>query len=394
MPRITNDARYAAWLAILALLLALPAFGGFAGIGWEASQVAGYIGALACIVLAGAPLRPRSSVPPALVSLRLHTLLGWTALIAVAVHIVGLVLADRTVIEYLKPTAPVYQMAGIAGTALLLFLVVGGLGAARRRLWQSHRGFQAAHVVAAYLMACLIAVHVVVTARYLGGWGRRTLFVAATVSAVLMLLRARRPPPPASAPPPAQPRRRQYRRRRRPRASRQLVFGRHSTLIVIAAIACAVGIAALLPANVDATLREPLVRRASTLPLDFPHDKHGAVNCLTCHHNYADGRGMEACIACHRSARADLREGVEARFHGFCFDCHRHPDAALQGHGPVSGCTVCHRAAGLSACAAVAPRRLLAACAARVAYHQIPALLGGRDSEYALVGMGEMRTST
>jgi predicted CXXCH cytochrome family protein len=335
MPKTRIDARYAAWLAILALLLALPAFGGFAGIGWEASQVAGYVGALTCIALAGAPLRPRSSVPPALVSLRLHTLLGWTALIAVAVHILGLVLADRTAIEYLKFTAPVYQMAGIAGTALLLFLVVGGLGAARRRLWRSHRGFQAAHVVAAYLAACLIALHVVVTARYLGGWGRRTLFVAATVSAVLMLLRARRPPAPAAQPaPPAAA----------PRVSRQLVFGRHSTLIVIVALACVAGIVALVPAKVDATLREPLVRRASTLPLDFPHDKHGAVNCLTCHHNYADGRGMEACIACHRSARADLREGVEARFHGFCFDCHRHPDAALQGHGPVSGCSACHRA--------------------------------------------------
>ena len=349
MSKTRIDARYAAWLAILALLLALPAFGGFAGIGWEASQVAGYIGALACIVLAGAPLRPRSSVPPALVSLRLHTLLGWTALIAVALHIIGLVLADRTVIEYLKLTTPVYQMAGIVGTALLLFLVIGGLGAVRRRLWHSHRGFQAAHVVAAYLTAGLVAVHLVVTARYLGGWGRRTLFVAAAVSAVLMLLRARRPPPPASAPalptsaapapalatsvPPVPP-----------RVRRQLVFGRHSTLIVIAAIACTIGIAALVPAKVDATLREPIARRTSTLPLDFPHDKHGAVNCLTCHHNYADGRGMEACIACHRSARTDLREGVEARFHGFCFDCHRHPDAALRGHGPVSGCSACHRA--------------------------------------------------
>ena len=347
---ITNDARYAAWLALLALLLALPAFGGFAGIGWEASQVAGYIGALTCVLLAGAPLRPRNSVPPALVSLRLHTLLGWTALIAVAVHILGLVLADRTVIEYLKFTTPLYQMAGIAGTALLSFLVIGGLGAARRRLWRSHRGFQAAHVVAAYVTACLIAVHVAVTARYLGGWGRRTLFVAATMSAMFMLLRARRTPPPgpatsptpasASAPGPAAVPH---------RVRRQLVFGRHSTLIVAAAIVCAAGIAALVPAKVDATLREPLVRRASTLPLDFPHDKHGAVNCLTCHHNYADGRGMEACIACHRSARADLREGVEARFHGFCFDCHRHPDAALQGHGPVSGCTQCHRAASSGA---------------------------------------------
>jgi cytochrome b561 len=352
MPKTRIDARYAAWVAILVLLLALPAFGGFTGIGWEASQVAGYVGALTCILLAGAPLRPRVSLPPALVSLRLHSLLGWVALITVAVHIIGLVLADRTVIEYLKPTAPLYQIAGIAATASLLFLVFSGLAAARRRLWRSHRGFQATHVVVAYLMVCLIAVHVIVTARYLGGWGRRTLFAAAAVSAVLMLLRARRPalgsqPPSGSQPPvaanlplagnPPAP--------SAPRARRQLVFGRHSTLIVVAAVACTAGIAALLPGTTDATLREPVIRRTSAPPLDFPHDKHGAVNCLTCHHNYADGTGMEACIACHRSARADLREGAEARFHGFCLDCHRHPDAALKGHGPVSGCTVCHRIA-------------------------------------------------
>jgi len=337
MPRIRIDARYRAWLAILLLLLVLPAFAGFAGIGWEASQMAGYIGALVCIALTGAPLRPRISQPSTLVSLRLHTLLGWIALISVAAHIGGLALADRAVVEYLKPTAPLYQLAGIAATALILFLVLTGLTSARRRLWRSHRGFQATHVVLAYLLAALIVVHVAVTARYLGGWGRRTLFSAATLGAVFMLLRARRPAP-AAHPPSAAP-------LATPGAMRHpLVFGRHSTLIVAAAVACAAGIAALVPAKVDATLREPVVRRSGTIPLDFPHDKHGAVNCLTCHHNYADGRGMQACIECHRGPRADLVEGVEARFHGFCLDCHRHPGATLHKHGPVSGCAVCHRA--------------------------------------------------
>jgi hypothetical protein len=217
-----------------------------------------------------------------------------------------------------------------------------GLASARRRLWRSHRGFQATHVVVAYLVACLIVVHVAVTARYLGGWGRRTLFAVAALGAVFMLLRARRPAPPPH-PPSAAP----LAGRWSPR--RPLVFGRHSTLIVVAAVVSAAGIAALLPAKVDATLREPVVRRSITIPLDFPHDKHGAVNCLTCHHNYADGRGMQACIECHRGPNADLVEGVEARFHGFCLDCHRHPPAALHKHGPVSGCAVCHRAPGAGA---------------------------------------------
>jgi hypothetical protein len=189
-------------------------------------------------------------------------------------------------------------------------------------------------VILACVLAALVAVHVVVTARYIGGGGRRALYVAATIGALALLLRARRPLQSSRQAPP------------RP----MLVFGRHSALIVGIVIICGAALAALVPASVDASLREPAFLRASRLPLDFPHDKHGAVNCLTCHHNYADGTGAALCIECHRSQRADLRAGIEARFHGFCLDCHRHPGASLEGHahGPVSGCHLCHRPPGSS----------------------------------------------
>ncbi len=108
----------------------------------------------------------------------------------------------------------------------------------------------------------------------------------------------------------------------------------------------AAALASLLPHAVDAALREPLMRRTGALPLDFPHDKHGMVNCLKCHHNYVDTPGGETCVSCHRSSRADLKEGAEARFHGFCFECHRHPAAVFKRHGPVSGCVACHEAPG------------------------------------------------
>lgn len=327
IPRI--DARYAAWGGALVLLLGAPIVAGFAGIGWELAQWAGYAAALACLALVGAPLRPRKAEPPTLVTLRLHTWIGWAALILTAAHIGGLLLADRTVVEYLKPTSPLYQLAGIGASLLLLFLVVLGLAGPRRRLWKSHRGFQATHVAAACLLTALVALHVVVTERYIGGLGRRWLFLAASIGALFMLLRARRPA--ANAHPPAA-------------ARHPLVFGRHSAMVLAVVVLCAGGLAALLPRPVDATLRAPLLRRVAQLPLDFPHGKHGAVNCLTCHHNYADGTGMDTCIACHRSARADLKEGAEARFHGFCLGCHRHPDATFKRHGPVAGCTVCHRA--------------------------------------------------
>jgi hypothetical protein len=145
---------------------------------------------------------------------------------------------------------------------------------------------------------------------------------------MLMLLRVRRPA---------------ERLQKVPDVGPQLVFGRHSGLIIGTVALSAAAIAALLPSSVGATLREPILQRASRPPLDFPHGKHAAVNCLTCHHNYADGTGASLCVECHRSARADLKEGAEARFHSFCFECHRHPDAAFTKHGPVSGCAGCHR---------------------------------------------------
>jgi DMSO/TMAO reductase YedYZ heme-binding membrane subunit len=334
LPRL--DRRTALLGGALVLLLALPAVAGFVGPAWELSQWAGLSAAIACVLLCGAPLRPRNSQPPTLLSLRVHTAIGYAALALAALHVGGLVLSDHTVIEYLKRTAPLYQLAGIAATLLLIALVLLSHGRFRRRLWKSHRGFQAWHVILACVLAVLVAVHVVVTARYLGGGGRRALYVATTIGALALLLRARRPLQSSRQTPP------------RP----IMVFGRHSVLIVAVVIICAATLAGLVPAKVDASLRESPFRRASRLALDFPHEKHGAVNCLTCHHNYADGTGAALCVECHRSRRADLRAGPLARFHGFCLDCHRHPSAPLQaqahGHGPVSGCRVCHRAPGSS----------------------------------------------
>lgn len=325
------DVRYALWGAGLIVLAALPVFAGFAGIGWELTQAAGLTSALACIALSGSPVRPRDSVPPTLLSLRRHTLIGWLALLAAAIHVGGLVLVDRTVVEYLKPTAPLYQLAGIAAALLLLALVLSSLASVRRRLWASHRGFQAIHVILGSLLVALVAVHVVVTARYAGGRGRRALLVAATIGAILMLLRQRRPIDAAH---------------RQSGVRRRLVFGRHTTWVVSVLALSAAVIAGLFPHAVGEALREPLFRRANSIPLDFPHGKHGMVNCLICHHNYADGRGWGLCVQCHRSGRADLKEGVEARFHGFCFDCHRHPQATLKRHGPVAGCSACHQPPG------------------------------------------------
>jgi hypothetical protein len=163
---------------------------------------------------------------------------------------------------------------------------------------------------------------------------RRALLVAAALGALALLLRRGRRSGLAPGAPPEPPRG---------------VFGRHSRLVLAGVLGIAAALLAVFAAGARGALREPLVKRSAALPLAFPHDRHAAVNCLQCHHNYADGKGLEGCIECHRSARADLRQGAEARFHGFCFECHRHPDGRFVKHGPVAGCGTCHRAADLEA---------------------------------------------
>jgi predicted CXXCH cytochrome family protein len=174
----------------------------------------------------------------------------------------------------------------------------------------------------------LSAAHILATGRYAGNPWSRGLVIAAVVGAALMMLRARS--------------RGENARDLAPLRGR-LVFGRHSVWVLYLVGLTAITSLGLLVSGARAALREPMVRRDHALPLDFPHIKHVEVPCARCHHNFVDARGMDSCIPCHRSGRSDLKVGIEARFHAFCFDCHRHPDAPLAKHGPVSGCTSCHR---------------------------------------------------
>jgi Ferric reductase like transmembrane component/Class III cytochrome C family len=332
------DPRYRLWGAALLLLVTAPALARLIGPAWEIPQFAGLASGIACILLCGCPVRPRDAVPPTLLSLHYHQVIGWAALIGAALHIGGLLLADPTVIEYLKPTAPFYQLAGIVATLLLLVVVLSSLVSVRR-WWVSHRGFQATHVSLGFLLVALIVAHVVVTDRFVGGTAQRALLLLVAIGAVAMPLRARA----------------QKIAGRAVGVSQRLVFGRHSNWVVGVVAIAIVAIAGLAPDWVRAALREPAVDRTAPLPLDFPHDRHTGVNCLFCHHNYVDGTGFDTCIPCHRGHRPDLKEGAQSRFHSFCFGCHRHPDAKFEHHGPVSGCVACHQAPGTSDRAHSAP---------------------------------------
>jgi hypothetical protein len=320
------DRRYLAVGLGWALIAALPLFAGFTHWAWELSEILGLIGLLACLALCGCPVRPREATPPVLLSLARHEVLGWIAAAAAGLHVLVALGADHTVVEYLKPSAPLYQLAGLAALLLLLVLVTSSVAGLRRRLWRSHRNFQATHIVLGCLLLALLAAHVLTTGRYTGGYGRRIVLIAVAAGGIALLLMRRRVLHGTAS----------------DSKVARFAFGRHSTLIVAVIGATMLALAALGPGRAAVALREPLLSRSAALPLTFDHAKHVSVNCLACHHNYADGRGFDACIHCHRGAGPEIKVGVEARFHGFCFNCHRNPAPQFVRHGPVSGCTACH----------------------------------------------------
>jgi predicted CXXCH cytochrome family protein len=292
---------------------------------WEIAQCLGLCAVAGCLVLCVLAVRPRSGSVSAFV-LRDHELLGWLVLAVAVLHVTLSLAADYRVVEHLKLTAPRYEYAGIIALLLLLFLTVPATAVIRRQLWQRHRNFQAMHVGAACLLVVALAAHVVPTGRYVNGRQRVVIYILLSCIALLALLRPRNGGPPKV-----------------PHGFLgKLVFGRHAQLVLAVVLGSLLALLTLMRNGTALVMREPFVRRSAPLVLHFPHDKHRMVNCVACHHNFVDQSGADSCISCHRSAHADLRVGVEARFHDFCLSCHRNPPAYFTGHGPVTGCSTCH----------------------------------------------------
>jgi predicted CXXCH cytochrome family protein len=271
-------------------------------------------------------VRPRAGAAGAF-PVRFHEPLGWLALAAAVLHVGLLLGVDHRVVEHVKLTAPRYEYAGILALFTLLFLTVPAHASVGWRLWPRHRNFQAAHVGAACLLLVTLAVHVLTTGRYVHRRAHVVVYILLSGIVLLALLRGRVRRLPAQ---------------QRSRLLGGLVFGRNSRLVVAIVLGSLVALLALLRGGTALALREPFLRRSEPLVLGFPHEKHRAVNCITCHHNFVDRSGEDSCISCHRSGRAAIRVGAEARFHDFCLGCHRDPPAYLTGHGPVTGCDTCH----------------------------------------------------
>jgi predicted CXXCH cytochrome family protein len=292
--------------------------------GWEVAQLLGAGAVIGCLLLCALPVRPRAHTTRPL-SLGRHELVGWLTLAAAALHVALLPVVDARVIEHFKLTTPLYEWAGMLALLMLLWLTLPSIKAIRQRLWSRHRTFQALHVGTTCVLILCVAVHVVTTNRYVHGRVRVIAYLALSAMALLALLRARAPAL-ATA---------------HKVLPHRLVFGKNSATILGLVVLALLAMPALLAGGVRLKLRQAVVARTEPLAVDFPHEKHRAVNCIVCHHNFVDGTGADECYSCHRHSPA-IKVSIEARFHDFCLGCHRDPPAGLRRHGPVDGCQTCH----------------------------------------------------
>lgn len=105
--------------------------------------------------------------------------------------------------------------------------------------------------------------------------------------------------------------------------------------------AAAIGILIAAAAIAAYQGRQQMIDTRPLLPLTFAHLDHREVNCITCHHNFADDTGQGLCIDCHR-IDPEVRLEIEPMFHTLCRDCHVEKHAAGKDGGPVRRCADCH----------------------------------------------------
>ena len=250
---------------------------------WEAGCVLGQLAAIGLLALCALPIRSRLGRPTTALSLTRHRDLGVLVLALALAHAALLLIAQPLLVEYLKPSTPLYQQAGILGLVAVVALVATGFLVVRRRLWPNHGQFQLSHLLLTLAALALVAAHAVGSARYLDRRWKIVVFGLATLAAALCLMRARRQPRAGPAPPDGS---------RTARWIARAPFGRHAKLIagLIALLTVVLGVLALPGAGT--TLRRSPISRQTLLPLDFPHVRHTTVGCLVCHHNYVDGREL------------------------------------------------------------------------------------------------------
>jgi len=312
----THLRRIAVACVLLAALLMLP-LPASAGLIWNISAGIGYLALVAAVILYLYPLRAHGVPHRRLFALSQHRRIGWIALYIAGLHAAILLAAQPLTGHYLLPSAPLYMLCGLAAFISLAVLVATGISArsALRRAASPQEATVSvtAHAVLAALLPALLGAHVIGSGQLVDRPAK--IIAGCALLALAVLAYAFRP-------------------------GWVRIRIRLLSTVVPCSIAAVVLLVLPTPTGGSRLLQPATV--PSALHVNFPHENHRTVNCITCHHNFVDRTGFGSCLDCHRSPRANLRQSGEATFHVFCRDCHR--DLSLQGskHGPVRECSACH----------------------------------------------------
>jgi DMSO/TMAO reductase YedYZ heme-binding membrane subunit len=144
-------------LAVLLICL-LPGATPAGGFGWD------WLGALGFGVLAFLlALAFESESPAREPRLTAHRNLAVAACVLTGAHALGYLLLDPVSIEYLKPTAPGYMLAGLAGVVGLAVLTATAFPRPRRRVFAGFARFRRWHLTLAVGTLALGAWHAIGT---------------------------------------------------------------------------------------------------------------------------------------------------------------------------------------------------------------------------------------
>ncbi len=310
------------------LLLPLPASG---GVLWDVGIGSGYAVLVVVMTLYLFPLRGDGLPHGRLFTLAQHKLLGWIALVLCILHVTILIIAQPLVWHYLWPSTPIYMACGITALIALSALVATGLsarsahrkartdparvvpGAAASSAPACRSASVVSHLVLAAVLLTLIAGHILGSKQVQDNPTKVvTFWLLLFLPAIWTTFRPRRP--------------------------RSVRF-----LTTVLPTCMALAVLLVLPAPIATPALLASAVTPSVLPINFPHDKHTTVNCVTCHHNFADATGVTGgCLECHRSDRSDLPQASEPLFHTFCRSCHVELAETTDKHGPTRSCMKCH----------------------------------------------------
>ncbi len=149
-----------AMLAIILLPRGLPA----AGFLWDFFNGLGFCGLAVLIALAW-----DSESPARNPRLRLHRNLAVVSSILISGHVLGFVVWDPTVIEYLKLRAPLYMLAGIGGYLLVVLATVSSFPTPRRVLYRGFSRFRQWHLIVSVAAILTSVWHVLGTKFVISG---------------------------------------------------------------------------------------------------------------------------------------------------------------------------------------------------------------------------------